>query len=512
MALQPTKRGAWCRADRKKSYRLGDVSPHRRLAADGPSIAEVVGGGLRGADRGEQTWVAQLSQPGASYIIIPLCLGNNPTAADTTRRQPFSVRVGVAAGGGGTSASYPPTEAARRRDRWCSELALQAIPGATQRRWRRAPPRAARLRPHRRARAAHDAPRVHVAAGRRRGPRITRRLVSSRAPRGARGQGRRHDDRRGLQLGGRPGRGGAAAPARDGVRQVVDGARGRGPLANAKGSRTPTTGGGSRRRSGGARSAARGRPMLRRRPRRAAPLARQVGRVSDGRARRPCPGGCVVRPRRACRRRRARSTSSSSATPRPRRRRYPPCPARPARPPRRARPRRWRWLGGAAAAPRRRHRPAPRPAACASSYGGGAAPTEASPWARGASADGIFGLHRSAGRNGSRESLPTPIRRRMAAAAQQQRSGRWWRPRRGRGRGGARSLRARACGGASLADARRPLVAGGRPGTRPGDRRSLADATAAGGSGRPGARGRAVDGDGQRSGDPRSDELARSRR
>eukprot|EP00966_Prymnesium_polylepis_P210145 4866868-Prymnesium_polylepis.1 len=26
MALQPTKRGAWCRADRKKSYRLGDLS------------------------------------------------------------------------------------------------------------------------------------------------------------------------------------------------------------------------------------------------------------------------------------------------------------------------------------------------------------------------------------------------------------------------------------------------------------------------------------------------------
>ena len=24
-ALQPTKRGAWCRTDRKKSYRLGDV-------------------------------------------------------------------------------------------------------------------------------------------------------------------------------------------------------------------------------------------------------------------------------------------------------------------------------------------------------------------------------------------------------------------------------------------------------------------------------------------------------
>jgi hypothetical protein len=36
MALQPTKRGAWCRADRKRSYRLGDLSVLvARLADDG---------------------------------------------------------------------------------------------------------------------------------------------------------------------------------------------------------------------------------------------------------------------------------------------------------------------------------------------------------------------------------------------------------------------------------------------------------------------------------------------
>ena len=68
MALQPTKRGAWCRADRKKSYRLGDLSVLiGRLTKDGSAISGLVGGGLRGADRGERTWVARLAVPGASY-------------------------------------------------------------------------------------------------------------------------------------------------------------------------------------------------------------------------------------------------------------------------------------------------------------------------------------------------------------------------------------------------------------------------------------------------------------
>ncbi len=56
-ALQPTKRGAWCRADRKRSYKLGDLSVIvcRLGESSGKSaeIAELVGGGLRGAERGE---------------------------------------------------------------------------------------------------------------------------------------------------------------------------------------------------------------------------------------------------------------------------------------------------------------------------------------------------------------------------------------------------------------------------------------------------------------------------
>ena len=64
-----------------------------RLTQDGRAIAELVGGGLRGADRGERTWVARLAVPGAAYVIVPLCLGNQPTAAETAQRQPFSVRL-----------------------------------------------------------------------------------------------------------------------------------------------------------------------------------------------------------------------------------------------------------------------------------------------------------------------------------------------------------------------------------------------------------------------------------
>ena len=59
-----------------------------RLTQDGRAIAELVGGGLRGADRGERTWVARLAVPGAAYVIVPLCLGNQPTAAETAQRRP----------------------------------------------------------------------------------------------------------------------------------------------------------------------------------------------------------------------------------------------------------------------------------------------------------------------------------------------------------------------------------------------------------------------------------------
>ena len=92
MALQPTKRGAWCRADRKKSYRPGDVSVLvARLGADG-GVEEVVGGGLRGAESRPSNAFALDLERGCEYLVIPFCLGANPTAAETTKAQPFHVR------------------------------------------------------------------------------------------------------------------------------------------------------------------------------------------------------------------------------------------------------------------------------------------------------------------------------------------------------------------------------------------------------------------------------------
>lgn len=89
MALQPTKRGAWCRADRKKSYRLGDLSLLIcRLTKEG-MVGEVVGGGFRGADRGERTWAARLVW-GEEYAVVALCLCNSPVAAEATQ-----VRQGI---------------------------------------------------------------------------------------------------------------------------------------------------------------------------------------------------------------------------------------------------------------------------------------------------------------------------------------------------------------------------------------------------------------------------------
>ena len=76
LALQPTRRGAWCRADRKKTYRLGDLSVLIvRLTPGGGAVERLVGGGLRGADRGERTFAARLDTPGATCAVPPPCLG-----------------------------------------------------------------------------------------------------------------------------------------------------------------------------------------------------------------------------------------------------------------------------------------------------------------------------------------------------------------------------------------------------------------------------------------------------
>lgn len=88
-AIQPTKRGAWCRDDRKKSYKLGDIS----LVAEVDGV--VAGASICGAEVGElSSSVIFELRPGARCTIYCYSLVKNPSAAiDKTAGQPFFVRI-----------------------------------------------------------------------------------------------------------------------------------------------------------------------------------------------------------------------------------------------------------------------------------------------------------------------------------------------------------------------------------------------------------------------------------
>lgn len=95
MALQPTKRGASCRDDRKKSYKPGDLSvlllrltPDRKLDA-------VIGGNFFGADIMARRSVHATLDPQVSYLLAVFCFGSGPTAHNGEIRgaAPFRVRL-----------------------------------------------------------------------------------------------------------------------------------------------------------------------------------------------------------------------------------------------------------------------------------------------------------------------------------------------------------------------------------------------------------------------------------
>ena len=92
--MQPTKRGAWCRTDRKKSYKLGDVSVLVVQLDNDGQFSRIAGGGLH-ADGSESrcSVVAHLDNPDAEYLVIPYSLGGPPSAAEVTKGQPFTVRL-----------------------------------------------------------------------------------------------------------------------------------------------------------------------------------------------------------------------------------------------------------------------------------------------------------------------------------------------------------------------------------------------------------------------------------
>ena len=97
-ALQRTRRGAWCRSDVKKSYKYGHLSLlllRRTITTNKELEWTVVAGGLSGASRENTIGVtleANNTSEGCEYLLVVYCLGSTPSAAETTSKQPFTLR------------------------------------------------------------------------------------------------------------------------------------------------------------------------------------------------------------------------------------------------------------------------------------------------------------------------------------------------------------------------------------------------------------------------------------
>jgi hypothetical protein len=95
MALQPSPRGASIgRGDRKKSYKLGDVSVVvLQITRDGDFVS-VVGGGFHGSEgRSRCTFHAKLPSAAHDYLVVAFNMAQAPTAAETSSQPPFILRL-----------------------------------------------------------------------------------------------------------------------------------------------------------------------------------------------------------------------------------------------------------------------------------------------------------------------------------------------------------------------------------------------------------------------------------
>ena len=94
MALQPTKRGAAHRTDRKNSYRLGDLClvVVQLSGGGGGGGGAVLGMTVCGA-RGRGDALSVELEPSVDYTVLVYNIGSPPSAAETTTRQPFTVRM-----------------------------------------------------------------------------------------------------------------------------------------------------------------------------------------------------------------------------------------------------------------------------------------------------------------------------------------------------------------------------------------------------------------------------------
>jgi hypothetical protein len=95
MALQPSPRGASIgRGDRKKSYKLGDVSVVVLQITRGGDFVSVVGGGFHGSEgRSRCTFQAKLPSAEHDYLVVAFNMAQPPTAAESSSQPPFILRL-----------------------------------------------------------------------------------------------------------------------------------------------------------------------------------------------------------------------------------------------------------------------------------------------------------------------------------------------------------------------------------------------------------------------------------
>jgi hypothetical protein len=96
MALQPTKRGSWCRDDRKKSYKPGDISLLLVRLSKDRTFEAVIGGNFFCADlMARRSIEATLDVPGATYLLLCFCFGAGPVAhgGEVRGQAPFKLRL-----------------------------------------------------------------------------------------------------------------------------------------------------------------------------------------------------------------------------------------------------------------------------------------------------------------------------------------------------------------------------------------------------------------------------------
>ncbi|CAE7760645.1 Capn15 [Symbiodinium pilosum] len=95
MALQPTKRGSWCREDRKKSYKPGDISLLVLRIGTDQQFSQVVGGNFFCADIMARRCVEARLESGQRYLLVAFSFGAGPVAhgGEARTSAPFKMRL-----------------------------------------------------------------------------------------------------------------------------------------------------------------------------------------------------------------------------------------------------------------------------------------------------------------------------------------------------------------------------------------------------------------------------------